>query len=61
MKEIIEKLQQIKADIENAFEKELIDFDEIEAGISSIIEAIQDRIPAEKSGDKTALGIGNYI
>lgn len=61
MKEIITKLQRIKEDIENAFEKELIDFDEIEAALSSIIEAIQDQDPPKKSGNETALSVGNYI
>lgn len=61
LNQITEKLQKIKTDIESAFEKELIDFDEIEAALSSIIEAIQDQDPPEKSGNETALSVGNYI
>jgi hypothetical protein len=60
LNEIIEKLQKIKADIEDAFEKELIDFDDIENGISSVIEAIQNQKPPEKFEDKSTLNVGNY-
>lgn len=60
LKEIIERLQKIRADIEDAFKKELIDFDEMESGISSIIEAIQNQKPPEKFEDKSTLDVGNY-
>ena len=60
LKEIIERLQKVKADIGEAFEKELIDFDEIENGISSIIEAIQNQSSPGKFEDKSTLNVGNY-
>jgi prefoldin subunit 5 len=60
LKEIIERLQKIRADIEGAFKKELIDFDEMESGISSVIEAIQNLNSPEKSGDRITLNPGNY-
>jgi len=61
LNEIIEKLQKIKKDIEDAFEIKLIDFDEIENGLASIIEAIRNQCPREKSGDKVALKPENYF
>jgi len=48
--EIKERLEKIKSDIENAFEKELIDFDELQSyGHSATPE------------DKIVLNIGYYI
>jgi len=61
LKQIIEKLQQIKKGIEDAFENELIDFDDLGNDISSIIEAIENLKYSEKSSDTITLSVGNYI
>lgn len=61
LKEIIEKLQEIKSGIENAFENELIDFDDLENDISSVIEAVRDLEHSEKSLATINLSVGNYI
>ncbi|UCE65307.1 MAG: hypothetical protein JSU85_10575 [Candidatus Zixiibacteriota bacterium] len=59
--EIKERLEKIKSDIENAFSIELIDFDEIERKLSSVIDAIQDLNRTAISEDKIVLNIVNYI
>jgi hypothetical protein len=59
--EIAERLQKLKYDIENAFEKELIDFDEIEKELSSVIDALRKCDRAAPSGDKFALSVENFI
>ena|GEM_PF-5658925 len=59
--EIKERLEKIKSDIENAFEKELIDFDEIEHELSSIIDALHTSNLVAISGNKIPQNIGNYI
>jgi hypothetical protein len=61
LNEIAERLQKIKCDIENAFEKELIDFDEIERELSSVIDALQSLNRAAPSGGKFDLKVENYI
>jgi len=59
--EIKERLEKIKSDIENAFEKELIDFDEIENELSSVIDALQSYGHSATPEDKIVLNIGYYI
>lgn len=59
--EIAERLQKLKCDIENAFEKELIDFDEIERELSSVIDELQNGDRAALSGDKLASNVENFI
>ena len=59
--EIKERLEKIKSDIENAFEKELIDFDEIENDLSSVIDALQNNNRTTISEDKIVMNIVNYI
>ncbi len=61
LNEIAERLQKLKYDIENAFEKELIDFDEIEKELSSVIDALRNRDRAALSGDKFTLSVENFI
>ncbi|UCC79010.1 MAG: hypothetical protein JSW64_12130 [Candidatus Zixiibacteriota bacterium] len=61
LNEIAERLQKVKSDIESAFEKELIDFDEIEKELSSVIGALQNRDRAAPSEDRFALNVENYI
>ena len=59
--EIKEKLERIKAAIEDAFEKEVIDFDQIENDISSVIDKLQGYIRPIKPEDRVIVKIGNYI
>ena len=59
--EIKERLEKIKSDIENAFEKEIIDFDEIENDLSSVIDALQNNNRTTISEDKIVMNIVNYI
>lgn len=59
--EIAERLQKVKCDIENAFEKELIDFDEIERELSSVIDELRNGDRAAISGDKLASNVENFI
>ena len=61
LKQIIEKLEQIKKDIEDAFENELIDFDDLENDISSIIEAVENLKYFEQSSDTITVSVGNFI
>lgn len=61
LNEIAERLQKLKCDIENAFEKELIDFDEIERELSSVIDALRNLDRAALSGDKFVLSVENFI
>ena len=59
--EITEKLKKLKSEIENAFEKELIDFDEIEKELSSVIDALQEGEIKRTAGDRFVAKTENYI
>jgi transcriptional regulator NrdR family protein len=59
--EIAAKLQKIKSNIETAFEKELIDFDEIENELSSIIDSLEARGRTVTSAGKAAIKTENYV
>jgi cell fate (sporulation/competence/biofilm development) regulator YlbF (YheA/YmcA/DUF963 family) len=55
------KLQKIKSDIETAFEKEVIDFDEIENELSSIIDSLKAHVRTATSAGKASIKTENYV
>lgn len=59
--EITEKLKKVKREIENAFEKELIDFDEMESELSAVIDALTASGKTAPSEDRFAPKMENYI
>lgn len=61
IEEITEKLIKVKHEIENAFEKELIDFDEIESELSAVIDTLEANGNFAPAKDRMAPKIENYI
>jgi hypothetical protein len=61
IEEITERLKKVRSEIENAFEKELIDFDEIENELSAVIDALLKGRKTAPAKDRFVPKMENYI
>ena len=59
--EITERLEKIRADIGSGFEKELLDFDEIENELSIVIDALKEKDVDSSRKSRRVVRVENYI